>query len=304
MNLRVWAAGVATILALTGCGGGGDPSDSPTSEAAAISLNEWVDVAVAECKVVDKATTKAEPKGDPFSPEANAKDRKQGIVFLSTFAKSINGFVDKLEATGYPDEKADAAKKLVTSGRAAAKAFDKAAAAAKKDFAKAQPAVGAAFGGVAQMEAAAKELGITLETCKKGEEEAEKPAPGAKKVPVVATKKGDKYVFEFDTTLSAGKTAFVMTNKGDEPHFMAIAEFSGPGAVAKAMAAEAQGDSKAADKFIKNEEVGGSKDAGPGETAVANVDLKPGTYGMMCFIPGPDGKPHAFNGMAIEFQVK
>ena len=306
MNMRVWASGIAVVLALTGCGGD-DPSESPTSDAAAaISTDEWVDVAVAECKAVNKTVEAAEPKGDdPFRPQATPKQQKQGVALLSTLGTALGDFAGNLEAAGYPQEKAADAKALVRAAKNSAKAFDKAAAAAKKDFKKAVPSVQAALGTMGALEGAAQKVGIaSLENCKRGSDQAEKPAAGAEKVPVVATKKGTKYVFEFDTSLSAGKTAFVMTNKGKESHFMAIAEFSGPGAVKKAIAAEAKGDSKAADRFIVNEEVGGSEDAAPGKTAVANVNLKPGTYGMMCFIPGPDGKPHAFNGMAVEFEVK
>lgn len=41
-----------------------------------------------------------------------------------------------------------------------------------------------------------------------------------------------------------------------------------------------------------------------GEEAVLTVEnLEPGEYGMVCFVPGPDGKPHAFNGMAVQFTV-
>jgi len=32
-------------------------------------------------------------------------------------------------------------------------------------------------------------------------------------------------------------------------------------------------------------------------------DFAPGTYGLICFIPGPDGKPHFMHGMMQEFTV-
>ncbi len=42
----------------------------------------------------------------------------------------------------------------------------------------------------------------------------------------------------------------------------------------------------------------------PGETRdLALLNLEPGTYTMLCFIPGPDGAPHAVNGMIGEFEV-
>lgn len=314
MNMRVWVVGLVAVVALTGCGseggGSGDPSEAAPSEAApseaaAPTIDEWVDVALAECEEVNQATADAEPQGDPFSPDATDEDRQQGVTFLSEFSTSLEGFATSLEDLGYPDENTADAQALVEAAKASSQAFDAAATTAEDDFAKAQPAVGAAFGSVQGMSEAAKKVGIgDLENCKREGSKPEKVAAGANEVPVVATKKGDKYVFEFDKAVPAGKTAFVMANEDDEPHFMSIAEFTGPGALDKALKAEAAGDSKAADKFIVNEEVGGSKDAAPGEQAVANVELKPGTYGMLCFIPGPDGKPHAFSGMAIEFEVE
>lgn len=33
------------------------------------------------------------------------------------------------------------------------------------------------------------------------------------------------------------------------------------------------------------------------------LDLEPGRYDMVCFIAGPDGQPHAFQGMQYEFTV-
>lgn len=318
MTKHVWAVLLVVGLLLTGCGEGtstsssGDetetaseaPSSAP-SEAAGVPLDEWVETALTECEAVNEATTAAEPKGDPFSPNATDADREQAVTFLSTFAESLRTFATNLGAAGMPDEKADAAQQLISSSEEAASAFDEAAAAAEQDFSKAQAAFGKAFGSIEQVSAAAAEVGIgDLEECKREAAKAEEPAAGANQVPVVAMKQGKKYTFKFDQVVPAGKTAFVMENADDEPHFMALVQVKGPGDLAKAIAAEGKGDSKTFDKLVVNEDVGGSEDAGPGGQAVANVDLKPGTYGMMCFIPGPDGKPHAFSGMAVEFEVK
>lgn len=319
MNMRTWAATAVAVLALSACGGGsgddpasespetsaGAPSEEASDVAAAPTMDEWVDQALEECEAVNKATADAEPEGDPFSPQATKADQQQGIEFLSTFGTSMRTFAGNLEEIGYPAENADAAEGLVTAAETSAQAFEDAAAAAKEDFAKAQGPVGKAFGTFGQLEAAAKEVGIgDLENCKREGKKAEEVAAGANEVPVEAVETDGTYLFKFDKTVAAGKTAFVMENKDDEPHFMALVQLTEPGALDKALQAEAKGDSKAADKFIKSEDVGGSEEAAPGEQAVANVDLKPGTYGMLCFIPGPDGKPHAFNGMAIEFAVK
>jgi hypothetical protein len=45
--------------------------------------------------------------------------------------------------------------------------------------------------------------------------------------------------------------------------------------------------------------------AASGEEAVLTIEnLEPGEYAMVCFIPAPDGQPHAFLGMAVGFTVE
>gem|GEM_PF-3664609 len=40
----------------------------------------------------------------------------------------------------------------------------------------------------------------------------------------------------------------------------------------------------------------------PADKTVFAVDLNPGRYGLVCFLPGPtQGSTHAFAGMASEF---
>ena len=42
----------------------------------------------------------------------------------------------------------------------------------------------------------------------------------------------------------------------------------------------------------------------PGETSVFAVDLSPGRYGLVCFLPDPDGRTHADKGMSAELDVR
>ena len=50
---------------------------------------------------------------------------------------------------------------------------------------------------------------------------------------------------------------------------------------------------------------GRSVAAGEGTFQHAYVDLAPGNYGLICFIPdAKDGKPHFMHGMATQFSVK
>jgi len=49
--------------------------------------------------------------------------------------------------------------------------------------------------------------------------------------------------------------------------------------------------------------LGGPNAAAPGGTAEVTVDLQPGSYTLVCFIPGPDGKPHMLSGMTRSLTV-
>jgi hypothetical protein len=41
----------------------------------------------------------------------------------------------------------------------------------------------------------------------------------------------------------------------------------------------------------------------PGSTTSVAVDLAPGRYGLVCFLPDPDGQQHAQKGMSSEFRI-
>jgi hypothetical protein len=107
------------------------------------------------------------------------------------------------------------------------------------------------------------------------------------------------YAFEI-ADVTAGKVAFQMDNAGDEPHFMYVVRLKDGATIDEALAADEEGGDP--DAFI-DEDVGESVAVGPGGTAVLNADLTPGTYAMLCFVGNADGVPHAFLGMAEEFDV-
>ena len=50
--------------------------------------------------------------------------------------------------------------------------------------------------------------------------------------------------------------------------------------------------------------VGGPNDAMPGKSTTTTVKLDPGTYAVLCYIPGADGKPHVAKGMLARFEAK
>jgi hypothetical protein len=51
--------------------------------------------------------------------------------------------------------------------------------------------------------------------------------------------------------------------------------------------------------------LGGVSPIAKGRSNTFTLDLTPGTYGMICFVPdAKDGKPHSVHGMTTQFEVK
>jgi len=51
--------------------------------------------------------------------------------------------------------------------------------------------------------------------------------------------------------------------------------------------------------------IGGASPLAKGRSNTIALDLAPGTYGMICFLPdAKDGKPHSVHGMTAQFEVK
>ncbi len=119
-------------------------------------------------------------------------------------------------------------------------------------------------------------------------------AAGAKVVPVTAI----DYGFEgIPDQVPAGPVAFQFTNKGESAHEMVVIKL-GEGADLDALLAS---DQQPPEDQAK--EVGGTSSAPGGDTTFVNVDLEPGRYAVVCFLPGPDGKPHFSLGMKKTFTV-
>ncbi len=115
---------------------------------------------------------------------------------------------------------------------------------------------------------------------------------GATRVDVTAI----DYGFEVGE-VSAGRTSFVLTNDGAEAHFMGISQLA---------------DGITIDDLLSSETGEGltvgdwdTGLAGPGgaDEEVITFDAEPGEYVLYCFIPGADGTPHVFSGMAIPLTI-
>jgi hypothetical protein len=111
------------------------------------------------------------------------------------------------------------------------------------------------------------------------------------------------YAFQMGPTapIGAGEVTLRLRNAGAESHQVELARLH-PGATAEAFGAALRaGDSKGALGLI--DFAGGSNTVGPGGSQETTVDLTPGDYLMVCFVPSPDGTPHLARGMVMPFSV-
>ena len=135
-----------------------------------------------------------------------------------------------------------------------------------------------------------------FETPENEEDEPEtEPIEGAQVVPVTAV----DFAFEgLPAEIPAGPTSFEFTNDGEAAHEMAVFKL-GEGVDLDALLASEEEPSEEDAQEV------GFTFAPPGEGGVyLNADdLQPGTYAVVCFIPGPEGKPHYELGMKTTFTV-
>jgi hypothetical protein len=99
--------------------------------------------------------------------------------------------------------------------------------------------------------------------------------------------------------LEGGVVSMRFRNTGKEPHEFALGRIDGGHTI----------DETIRDLFANDGDVPYATDIGgvpllsPGEEITITRRLEPGTYGLLCFFPSPDGKPHVQLGMKREFHV-
>jgi uncharacterized cupredoxin-like copper-binding protein len=107
------------------------------------------------------------------------------------------------------------------------------------------------------------------------------------------------YKFDVQGTLNAGKHTVKVQDSGPQPHEIEVVRLA-PGKTLNDLAA-----------WMKNPQgpppgnaLGGVSAILPGMTTYFTVDLTPGDYAFLCFIPdAKDGKPHLEHGMVKQFKV-
>jgi hypothetical protein len=111
------------------------------------------------------------------------------------------------------------------------------------------------------------------------------------------------YAFEIPDVVLAGPARISLVNEGEEPHHAQLFQLNETARVDDLAAALATGDPAAA--LDHGSFVGGTALVAPGADSDADavINLEPATYVLMCFVEGPDGRPHLADGMLRPFEV-
>ena len=110
---------------------------------------------------------------------------------------------------------------------------------------------------------------------------------------VIDISAGD-YFYTMADTVSAGATTFRLATTGQEMHHVQLVRLDDGHTMEELMSAM-QGGTEPAWAHL----VGGPNAPVPNAaTSSVTLDLTPGTYGVLCVIPSPDGAPHVAKGMS------
>lgn len=107
------------------------------------------------------------------------------------------------------------------------------------------------------------------------------------------------YSFTSSTPLTAGQHVVRVENAATQPHELVIVRLADGKTPDDLMAwgATYEGD-------LPGATMGGLAAIKPGGSAYVNLDLTPGNYVLLCFVPDKgDGKPHVMHGMMHPFTI-
>ncbi|HEU4563875.1 MAG TPA: hypothetical protein VFS05_04460 [Gemmatimonadaceae bacterium] len=124
-------------------------------------------------------------------------------------------------------------------------------------------------------------------------------ATASGRAPQVVTVTARDFAFDVPDTVRAGVTTVRIDNKGAEMHHVQLVRLDEGKTLADVFATLQQGGPPPAWAVM----IGGPNAAVPGAETEATLELTPGRYALLCFIPSPDGKPHVMKGMSKELVV-
>lgn len=109
------------------------------------------------------------------------------------------------------------------------------------------------------------------------------------------------YKFTLSKPLSAGRHVIQVTNDAAQDHEVLFVKLP-PGTTAAGVAEWVEAGMKGPPPAMP---IGGASPLAKGRSNSISMNLTPGTYGMICFLPdAKDGKPHSVHGMTAQFEVK
>ena len=229
---------------------------------------------------------------ETFQEDEDFEDAEKVATFKEALESDIEGQISDLRELEPPEELEDEVEDLLDQADAA---LDQVREMDAQEFFESE-------GGsdvFAEVNRTADEIGLSA-CAEDGDDEedigADQAAAGHTVVDVTAT----EYKFELpSTTLRGGPTALHLVNNGEEQHELSFARIGEGHTLQEAL--DFEGDPE--DAGLITDPSGDSGRIDPGEDIFVNVDLAPGTYGMVCFVEAPDDTPHAFKGMVVEFTV-
>ena len=109
----------------------------------------------------------------------------------------------------------------------------------------------------------------------------------------------DEYEFNYDpSSIEPGvNVAFAMENVGEQTHEFVLLRITSDAPLLDLL--ESEDDEPEGVEFL----VAAEADPGTSNVAIPGQALAAGRYAVVCFLPAPDGTPHAFLGMVSEFNV-
>jgi hypothetical protein len=121
--------------------------------------------------------------------------------------------------------------------------------------------------------------------------------------------KASEYKFKVHGTPKAGWTKIDFDNVGVEYHMLAIVSLKKGVTVSQLKKAALSNDDSAFQKIAapgasENGPSGTPDMLAPDQATATITQLPAGHYGILCFLPAPDGKPHVMKGMIDLFDVK
>jgi uncharacterized cupredoxin-like copper-binding protein len=276
-TLRRTIAATAVILTLAAAACGGDDDDDTAADGATDTTEAAADAAAAGTDAYCAASLAIEVAPGPEIDFASASEEEIGTAMQAWMNDTMLPLVDDIEAV-VPAEIEEDGNTLITTIRTAAETGDL-----------------SGLEGPELAEANAAVHTYDLDTCGWTEQAVE----------------AADYSFDgIPDEMDAGPVSFELTNGGQEVHEMIVAKINDD-VTEPLEELIALPEEEAMSKIVfQGEPVA----VAPGDSDFKVVDLEPGRYGVVCFIPmgmtsfeegppSPDAPPHAMQGMYAELTV-